>query len=513
MTRNLLTVLATAAWLAVPERLPATTFVPIADEALVDRATLIVTGRIASALPTGAGGFPGTDYRLAVERVLAGSAPQGEVVVRVPGGRSTSGLVQRVVGAPAFAIGEPVLLLLVPAEDGAWRILQLMLGAFHRVAGGAGDADLALRDLGGARALAAPASLASPADGGRDFERFTAWIAERAAARERPADYFVPNAPGAPAAKYAFFHDPVHDLPLRWFEFDRAMPVLWYLSAQGQDGVPGGGFDELARALAAWSDEPRTALDLRFAGPTEIERGLCDGCFDGVNQVLTGDPLQQVGGSFDCRSGGILAFGGPYFDPADQVDFGGRAFVRILGADIVINDGVGCFFARAKSPSRTVEELFGHEIGHTLGLAHASDLPGERDSVLRDALMFFRLHGDGRGARLTVDDRLALAELYAGEILPDPRAPLGAPGDLVGTAVARRGVTLLWTDTATREQKYVIEMRSGEGPFTTIRTLPANRSTVTLGRLRAAPPWTFRVRARSARELGPPSNELTVSPP
>jgi hypothetical protein len=387
-----------------------------------------------------------------------------------------------------------------------------MLGAFHRVAGEAGAGELALRDLAGARAAAVPDAGDSLGDGARDYERFANWIAERAAGRERPADYFVPPAAGAAAEKYAFYRDPVHDLPLRWFEFDRGKSVLWYLSAQGQGGVPGGGFDEMARALATWSDEPRTAIDLRFAGPIDAGRGLCDSCFDGLNQVLTGDPLQQIGGSFDCRSGGILAFGGPYFDPTSQAVFAGRAFVPILGADIVINDGVDCFFAHDRSPGRAIEELLAHEIGHTLGLAHSSDLPGERDSVLHDALMFYRLHDDGRGARLTVDDRNALAELYAGETLPDPRAPLGAPGDLVATAVGSRSVTLLWTDAATRERQFVIEMRSGDGPFTTLRTLRANTSTATVGRLRAAPPWTFRVRAKSGRELGPPSNELTLAP-
>src|SRR5690606_16480327 len=85
-------------------------------------------------------------------------------------------------GAPRFAVGERPLLFLARGEGGAWWPLNLALGVFRtadvdgrRVALGAADA------TGG---LGAEASV-------RDLERFTAWLADRAAGVRRRADYLV----------------------------------------------------------------------------------------------------------------------------------------------------------------------------------------------------------------------------------------------------------------------------------------------------------------------------------
>ena len=56
--------------------------------------------------------------------------------------------------------------------------------------------------------------------------------------------------------------------------------------------------------------------------------------------------------------------------------------------------------------------LIAHETGHTLGLGHSSENANETNPILRDALMFFRLHNDGRGARLTSDDVAGIRRLY-----------------------------------------------------------------------------------------------------
>ncbi|HTQ80842.1 MAG TPA: hypothetical protein VMM92_12660, partial [Thermoanaerobaculia bacterium] len=204
-------------------------------------------------------------------------------------------------------------------------------------------------------------------------------------------------------------------LHLRWFEFDTGRSVTFYGNQNGQLGVPGGGFAELQSALAAWNSDPLTPVQYVYGGMTAASGGLKD--FDGVNAVLWNDPNQEIDGTFDCASGGVLAFGGPWYDPTDTARFNGETFIRIAGADVVTNDGIDCFFDRSQNPSKDAAEMVTHELGHTLGLDHScgdSSSPNCRtDANKNDAVMRANLHGDGRGAHLGVDDLAALRRLYA----------------------------------------------------------------------------------------------------
>ena len=52
------------------------------------------------------------------------------------------------------------------------------------------------------------------------------------------------------------------------------------------------------------------------------------------------------------------------------------------------------FFSRGNP---TLVGVLRHELGHTLGMGHSSEDPSEPNSLLRDALMYYRIHSDGRG--------------------------------------------------------------------------------------------------------------------
>ncbi len=112
--------------------------------------------------------------------------------------------------------------------------------------------------------------------------------------------------------------------------------------------------------------------------------------------ILFNDPNNEVE-PFNCNSGGVLAIGGPWYDTGTLLHQGIPRH-PIVSADVIINSGLECYLR-----SSVAEEIFGHELGHTLGLSHSS---------LPDALMFRSAHNDNRGARLTDDDRAAIAALY-----------------------------------------------------------------------------------------------------
>src|SRR5262249_30262522 len=150
---------------------------------------------------------------------------------------------------------------------------------------------------------------------------------------------------------------------------------------------------------------------------------------------------------------GVLALGGTWSNsPASGV-------ARIFEGDIVTNDGVGCWFNTAAR----AEQIFTHELGHTLGLGHSCGDASSGDcvpgSLQDDAGMRAQAHAAERGARLNDDDRAGILSLYPGADATPPTAP-AAPTNLVATAASTTSVQLTWTDNANNETAYRVEMKS-----------------------------------------------------
>ncbi|MEW6270433.1 MAG: hypothetical protein AB1689_14175 [Thermodesulfobacteriota bacterium] len=126
--RRSASLLAAAALVALPSAVAATTYVLPSDAALADRAELIARVRVDSF--TAAPGRAALDYAVTLERVLKGERT-GTLTVRVPGNPAPRhGHALRVDGAPELRPGQRALLFLHPNDDGTFRVVHLVLGAF-----------------------------------------------------------------------------------------------------------------------------------------------------------------------------------------------------------------------------------------------------------------------------------------------------------------------------------------------------------------------------------------------
>ncbi|MEA2601210.1 MAG: hypothetical protein QOF89_2202 [Acidobacteriota bacterium] len=478
--------------------LRATTYMMMPDSALADQAAAVVDARIVGVDSSPiVDGTPSTDYLIEVNRVVKGDVPGSTLVVRVPGGINPAGLGLKIWGAPQFTEGENALLFLAPAKDGTYHILHLMLGAFHQRS--LNGKSVALRDLSEAHEVGKGLDLGGE-DAVRDFDRFSDWVADRASGARNPGSYVLGTAKAQLSSTTAITEKftlmtYTDDNPIRWFRFDRGQSVEWKVNSAGQPGL---GLDAtiaaFQTALNAWNTDPSTNINYVYTGTTQAANGLSKS--DGVNAILFDDPFRDdadnaVEGTFDCGTGGVIAMGGPFFFESTKV-YKGKAYHEAAEADIVTNDGTQCFFANDPS---VAEEVFAHELGHTLGLGH---------SKLRDALMFANAHDDGRGARVTDDDRAAIAQLYAsGSGSSNGGGTLAAPQKLAARATSNTEVSLSWRDKAAGEDGYRVEVKVGKNRYSEIQQLDANSSSTVISGLTPGGTYTFRVRAAAGSRFSP----------
>ena len=403
----------------LPAHLQATTYTSMSDQALLDQSAIVISGNVITVEQDRTPHKPQTLYTVFVTEILKGTIHDNEIVIAVPGGPTQDGMYYKVEGAPRFSMNQDVLLFLEHIENNQYSITQFMLGSF--MINEREGVSFAERDLAEAAEIPNNRKIQQDSEGNRarDSKLFQQWIRDSREGVVSPYSYWISKPPSGTfgISKYV-------TAGARWQDFDQGSGVEWMAHTSGQANMPGGGFVEFQAALTAWTNDLNSNIEYTYGGTTSD--------INHINTILFNDPTNQISGSYDCYAGGTLAIG--IWWSQNTHSYNGTNYNSIVKGSIVTQDGAGCFFSG--NSGKNGEEVFAHELGHTLGINHATD---------SDALMFEIAHGDGRGAELKLDDRNAASFLY--EYIPEPPATPNAP--LVSVNDATGEITVDWFDVAT----------------------------------------------------------------
>jgi PKD repeat protein len=465
-----------------------TTIVLPSDEQLIAKSPVIVDGTVLSTSVVDRDGAIWTETVLEVARTIKGSVDSsraGTITIREIGGVLDDRMT-KLFGTPEFQAGEQVLLFLEQSPRGGYRTMDLYVGKFTRgeMRNGqrlwirddvANDVTLLDTNLQPLRAKNVQ----------RDAVGFEAFVRERVAGRTGVKSYGIENPVLVPqtaaerglSSEFTLISEPTVS---RWFRFAAGQAAQWY-SSGSQPGYTDGGVSELRTAMQAWTGYASANINYSYAGS---RTGPMGGVLtpNTVNEVLFNDPLNEISGTYNRNTGGVVGHGGyngvsskqnftaPF--AADGHPAGTVLAWNITEGNLTIQDGV--------SPSNGISskflaEIVAHEFGHTLGFGHSDD---------SGALMYASV--TGRGPSLAADDQLAARWLYPnGSTTPPPPPPPAvptAPSALTAQA-SGNNIDLSWVDNASNETGHSVYLSANNGAFSKAADLGANASTARLSGL------------------------------
>jgi PKD repeat protein len=478
----------------------ASSIVVPSDASLVAKSDLIVIGRVLEARAVERNGKIWTESTILVEDRLKGVSDD-IVTVREPGGE-LAGRTTVVFGSPEIVAGERALLFLTAAPADAYRIADLAAGKFSPRIDRAGTR-FWFRDLQRS-GLAVVGSREARPDLQREAAAFEGHVRGGAPDGRSYLRAFSDVAEGSVEADFALVSEPRVQ---RWFSFEDGAPAGWTALGR-QTGYAGGGHQELAGAIVAWTACPGAKIEYFFAGESTVPP-VGTGVANGVNEVFFNDPLDEISGSWNGRDG-VVAVGGfdailakrPWAagfaeDPSHPAG-ASEAWV-IVEADVVVQDGI--------APSRgmgsmALAEILAHELGHTLGLGHSSD---------PRALMYASLQN--LGPYLREDDRRAARWLYPGPDEPASPPVLAAPSALAVSSVTSENVRLAWSDNASGEMVQTIYARPSGGAFAKLRDIAPNVTVANVTGLAPGREYELQITARGPADESSPSNIAVAAVP
>jgi len=491
----------------------ATTIILPSDEQLIAKSTFIADATVLSSTPIDRNGTIWTETVLEVSHALKGELPQ-RVTVRGLGG-ILDDRITRIFGAPEFVAGERVLVFLEADPRGDYRVVDLMVGKFSEGLTGNGQR-LWLREHLESEVHLLDAQLEPIATKNvqRQAVAFETFVRDRVAGRKGERNYGVENPVLAPKddetrergrfeSNFTLISAPS---VYRWFRFGSGQGAQWYSSGT-QPGYANGGVGEIATAMKAWTGYSSANINYTYnGGRSGTSSGF--GSPDGTNDVLLNDPFDDIAGSWNRSSGGVVGLGGfngvssrqtwtATFAADAAHPAGAQSAWNITEGNLTIQDGVS---PSAGISSSRLAEIIAHEFGHTLGFGHSPE---------GNALMYASVTGIGPSLR--ADDQLAARWLYpngsgAPPTPPPPPAVPGAPGNLRAT-VSGNNLDLAWDDYASNETGFAVYLASGSGSFSKRADLGANVRTARLSSLASG---SYRAYVVAVNAAGSSSQSNTI---
>jgi hypothetical protein len=382
----------------------ATTAIMLSDQDLILSSRLILTGSVESVFSAwdDTGSTIWTYVEVKLDTVLKGSLSSETLILKQPGGIVGSEGV-RFIGEPTFAPGDELLLYLNAGPDLSLHVSQCFMGMFYLLNDPVTGERYVRRweDPSEVTTLQIRATRPDVTDSA-PLTEYLAMIRDvlraappTGAGGEEGVDFLSsPSEYETKRLDAQGYYTPAFNLlsgGVRWMEADAGQAVVYSMNPD-RAPISGGGTAELTRAMSAWSAQSGANIRLQLGSQTSS----CGYATDSINTISYGDCQGILDPPVNCS--GVLAQTRIAFTSETKV-VGGRTFRRLIDADLVFNRGMDCFL----HISSNLAEVACHELGHSIGLDHASD-PA--------AIMWASARGQGRDATLGDDDKAGVLAIY-----------------------------------------------------------------------------------------------------
>ncbi len=363
------------------------TVAPTTPDARVQNAVAICHATVlgAESFRSAADGGIYTRTWLRVNEAFKGRFPSTITVIHRGGRVGESGEVSS--DAPKLSVGDERLFLLGQRPDGTLFVDNGFTGAPALARAGA-RTPAAIATDPQALALLSAARTRYPGATGSDFTA-------------QAASLLVPLAVPGLATNAA-------GISRRFTAGDRGEPIEYLVDA---DALPNGvtlpqALTAVSNAFQAWASV--TSLRFRFAGVTSFSVPPANlSTNDGRIRLQLHDLHGSISGSLTLGVGGNGFSTGGFASGGSGGNVAGNEFFHCTRGQLVLKHTQNTL-----TNLLSLEEVLCHEIGHVLSMAHSSESSFEPDGPLRQAIMFFQIHADGRGAALGSYDPPVVQRAY-----------------------------------------------------------------------------------------------------